>query len=169
MTKHHPGCVTSSFDSYSAFHSNYRKNSRPNAHKNAVRQIPSWEGNSRFHYSAHKSPSQNPILSQSISIHATSRTKRWNQCQYWILAAVSRCCSWCTALNWYACNFSCFFTRWTLVTDKHFLCSEILSRVGELLSYSVLLIRIRVAKCFMNDFDALLSASRTAANDFDAK
>jgi hypothetical protein len=59
----------------------------------------------------------------------TSRTKR-NQWQYWILAAVSRCCSWCTAWNRYGRNFSCFVARWALVTDKHFLCPEILLPFG---------------------------------------
>jgi hypothetical protein len=67
-----------------------------------------------------------------------SRTKRRNQWQYWILAAVSRCCSWCTAWNRYGRNFSCFVARWALFTDKHFLCPEILLPVGVLLSYSVL-------------------------------
>jgi hypothetical protein len=65
------------------------------------------------------------------------RTKRRNQWQYWILAAVSRCCSWCTAWNRYGRNFSCFVARWTFVTDKHFLCPDILLPVG-VLSYSVL-------------------------------
>jgi hypothetical protein len=51
-----------------------------------------------------------------------SRTKRRNQWQYWILAVVSRCCSWCTAWNRCGRNFSCFVARWPLVTDKHFLC-----------------------------------------------
>jgi hypothetical protein len=82
-----------------------------------------------------------------------------NQCQYWILAAVYRCCSWCTAWNRCGRNFSCFVARWALVTNKHFACPEILLPVCVLLlSYSVL-------PC---QDTALLNASRTAANDFDA-
>jgi hypothetical protein len=64
-----------------------------------------------------------------------SRTKPRNQWQYWILAAVSRCCSRCTAWNMYCRNFSCFVARWALVTDKNFLWPEILLPVGVLLSY----------------------------------
>jgi hypothetical protein len=45
---------------------------------------------------------------------------------------------WCTAWNRYGGNFSCFVARWELVTDKHFLCPEILLPVCVLLSYSVL-------------------------------
>jgi hypothetical protein len=75
-----------------------------------------------------------------------SRTKRRNQWQYLILAAVSRCCSWCTALNRCARNFSYFVAH---VTNKHFLYPEILLPVGALLSYTVL-VRIRIAKCFTN-------------------
>jgi hypothetical protein len=67
-----------------------------------------------------------------------SRTKRRNQWQYCILAAVSRCCSWCTAWNRYGSNFSCFVARWVLVTDKHFLYPEIPLPVSAVLSYSVL-------------------------------
>jgi hypothetical protein len=67
-----------------------------------------------------------------------SCTKRWTRWQYWILAAVSRCCSWCTAWNRYGHNFSCFAARRTLVTDRHFLCPEMLSPVGVFLSYSIL-------------------------------
>jgi hypothetical protein len=41
--------------------------------------------------------------------------------------------------------------RWGVVTDRHFLCPDILLPVGILLSYSVLLVRIRIAKCFTNE------------------
>jgi hypothetical protein len=76
-----------------------------------------------------------------------SPTKRQNQWQYWILAAVSHCCSWCTVWNRYGRNLSCFVTQWALVTDKHFLCPEILLPFG-VLSCSYFLVRIRIAKCF---------------------
>jgi hypothetical protein len=66
-----------------------------------------------------------------------SRTKRRNQWQYWITAAVSRCYSWCTAWNGYGHIFRCPVARWALVTDKHFLCPKILWPVG-VLSHSVL-------------------------------
>jgi hypothetical protein len=67
-----------------------------------------------------------------------SPTKRRNE---WILAAVSRCCSWCTAWNLYGRNFSCLVTNQCIVV----------------------LFGTFLLGC------ALLNASRTAANDFDAK
>jgi hypothetical protein len=73
-----------------------------------------------------------------------SRTKRL------ILAAVSRCCSWCTAWNRHGRNFSCFVARWALVTDKHFLRCEILLPVCVLLSSSVLPSQDIIVKCFTN-------------------
>jgi hypothetical protein len=79
-----------------------------------------------------------------------SRTKRWNQWQYWIFAAVSRCCSWRTAWNRYGRNFSCFVARWALVTGKHLLCPEMLLPVGVLFLIRYILVRIRIAKCFTN-------------------
>jgi hypothetical protein len=70
-----------------------------------------------------------------------SRIKRRNQWQYWILAAVSRCCSWCTAWNLYG-----RVARLALVTDKHFLCPEILLPVGVLCVIRHFLVRIRIAE-----------------------
>jgi hypothetical protein len=66
------------------------------------------------------------------------RYKRIKPWQYWILAAIYRCCTWCTAWNRYGRNLSCFVTRWALVTDKHLLYPEICQSVGVLLFYSVL-------------------------------
>jgi hypothetical protein len=59
-----------------------------------------------------------------------SSTKHRNQWQYWILAAVSHRCSWCTALNRHDGNFSCFVAGRALVTIKRFLCPETLLPVG---------------------------------------
>jgi hypothetical protein len=59
-----------------------------------------------------------------------SRTKQLNQWQYWILAAVSRCCSWCIALNRYGRNFKCFVAHWaflhiqTLSLSRNFVISQ---------------------------------------------
>jgi hypothetical protein len=56
---------------------------------------------------------------KEIVQHITpSHPKRRNKWQYWILATVSRCCSWCTAWNRYGRNFSCFVARWPLVTEN---------------------------------------------------
>jgi hypothetical protein len=47
-----------------------------------------------------------------------SRTKWRNQWQYWVLAAVYRCC-WSTATYRYGRNFGYFVPLWALVTGKH--------------------------------------------------
>jgi hypothetical protein len=75
------------------------------------------------------------------------RTKRRNQWQYWIIAAVFRCSNWCTVCNRYDRNFSSFVARWALVIDKHFLCPEILVPVGVLLYYSAL--RCQDTHCYI--------------------
>jgi hypothetical protein len=78
-----------------------------------------------------------------------SCTKRRNQWQYWIFAAVSRCCSWCAAWNMYGRSFSCFISRWALVTNTSCVpkcCYQ--SVYCCLIRY--FLVRIRIAKCFTN-------------------
>jgi hypothetical protein len=76
-----------------------------------------------------------------------SRTKRRNQWQYWILAAVSRCCRWCTAWNRCGRNFSCFFRSVSTCHRQTLMCSEVLLAVGVLCHF---LVRIRITKCFTN-------------------
>jgi hypothetical protein len=79
-----------------------------------------------------------------------SRTKRRNQRQYWILAAVSRCCSWCTAWNRHGRNLSC------LSLDEHL--SQTNTSCVPKCCYKLLfccliwyfLVRTRIAKCFTN-------------------
>jgi hypothetical protein len=75
--------------------------------------------------------------------------KRRNQWQYWILATVSRCCSWCTAWNRYGRNFSCFVARWALVTDKH-LCVPKFCYQSVCCLIRYFLVRICVTECFTN-------------------
>jgi hypothetical protein len=67
-----------------------------------------------------------------------SRTELRNKWQYWIIAAVYCCCSWCTAWSRHDRNYSCFVARWALVIDKHFMWPEILLPVSTLLPYSAL-------------------------------
>jgi hypothetical protein len=79
-----------------------------------------------------------------------SRTKRWNPWQYWILAAVSRCWSWCTAWNRYDVISA------VLSLDEH-LSQTNTSCIPKFSYQSVYcciirycLVRIRIAKCFTN-------------------
>jgi hypothetical protein len=67
-----------------------------------------------------------------------SRIKRRKQWKYWIIASVSRCCSWCTAWNRCGPNFTCLVAPSAPVTDKHCLSLEMLLPFGVLLSYSAL-------------------------------
>jgi hypothetical protein len=57
------------------------------------------------------------IKTQLYDTWTPSRTKRRSQWQYWILAALSRWCSWCAAWNMYYPYVSCFVARWALVTN----------------------------------------------------
>jgi hypothetical protein len=79
-----------------------------------------------------------------------SHTKRRNQWQYWILAAVSRCCSWCTAWYRYGRNFNSRVARYALVTEN----TSCVPKQCHQSVYSCLiryfLVRIHIAKCFTN-------------------
>jgi hypothetical protein len=76
-----------------------------------------------------------------------SRTKLRIQWQYWILAAVFRCCSWGTAWNRYGRNFSCFVPQWALVTNIPCVPKYCYQSVYCCL-IRYFLVRIRIAKCF---------------------
>lgn len=70
------------------------------------------------------------------------------------IAILNSCnCYW----DWYGRNFCCFISPWTLVTDKHFLCPEILLPLGV----------HRIIGYFLRR-RALTNALRTSADDLDA-
>jgi hypothetical protein len=87
-----------------------------------------------------------------------SRRNRRNKWLYWILAALSRYFSWCTASYRYGRNFSCSVARWAL-------CHRQTLPVSRNFATSLCIVLFSTS---LSGY-ALLNASRTAANDFDAK
>lgn len=83
--------------------------------------------------------------------------KRRNQWLHWILAALSRCCSWRTACSWCSGDLSCFASRPSLITNSSVSRSVVASQ------RNIVLFGTSLAGC------ALPNASRATANDFDAK
>jgi hypothetical protein len=83
---------------------------------------------------------------------APSRTKLQNELQYRIVSDVYRPCSWYIHWNRHDCNLSCLVAQSALVTDKHFLCSEMLLACQSMYCRLIrqFLVCIRIAKCFMN-------------------
>jgi hypothetical protein len=81
-----------------------------------------------------------------------SLIKRRNQWKYWILAAVSLCCSWCTAWNR---QFTAVILT-ALSLDEHFSQTQTscLQKFCYQSVYCIIryfLVRINIAKCFTNN------------------
>jgi hypothetical protein len=74
-----------------------------------------------------------------------SRTKRRSQWQYWILVAVSRCCSWCTAV------ISAVLSLEKHLSQTNTSCVPKFCHQSMYCLIRYFLVRICIAKCFTNN------------------
>jgi hypothetical protein len=90
-----------------------------------------------------------------------SHIKRQEQWEYWITAAISRCCSWCTVLNRYGCTSSWFVFQSPFVTDEHIQCPEV--RYKSLCCCLIwhFIVEIRIDKCSTNSSKRFYEAEST--------
>jgi hypothetical protein len=90
-----------------------------------------------------------PFKTQPWLQHMNTFKQRRNKWQYSILAAVSRCCSLCTAWNRYGRSFSCSVARWVFVIK-----TSCVPKFCFLAVYCCLiryfLVRICITICFTN-------------------